>query len=62
MGYFSLDKSESRNTHKKATAEGDCSKGLAKHIKGTVETQHLVMSMGSRLQAFIDYKGFSFKY
>jgi len=33
---FSLteDKTEGRKTHKQAAAEGSCSKGLAKHLKG----------------------------
>lgn len=39
-------------THKQATNEGSCSKGQAEHSRE--ETQHLVISMGSRLQAVID--------
>lgn len=41
----------------KYTTEASCSKGLAKPLKGG-STNTLVMSMGCRLQAYVDCRGF----
>ncbi len=54
------DKTKDRKTHKQTTTEVSCSKGLEKQHKE--ETQSLLMSMRSRLQAVIGCKGFSTKY
>ncbi len=54
------DKTKGRKTHKQTTTEVSCSKGLEKQHKE--ETQSLLMSMRSRLQAVIACKGFSTKY
>ncbi len=48
------DKTEGRKTLKQAATQGGCSEDLAKHLQGG-------SSMGSRLQAVIDCKGFPSK-
>ncbi len=54
------DKTEGKMPQEQAGTEDGCSRGLAEHYRD--ETQRLVMSMRSRLQAVIDCKGFATKY
>ncbi len=60
MHFTCWDKTEGKMPQEQAGTEDGCSRGLAEHHRD--ETQRLVMSMRSRLQAVIDCKGFATKY
>lgn len=49
------DKPEGRNTHKQAATKGSCMKPW--QSMPWEETRHVAMSLGSRLDAVIDFKG-----